>query len=633
MISMRGKYSMGDNSRINIYCPLRFTLSKVTSFDETSRNGHLGLNKIGQSSTLISSSVFEHGIYGLNNSINPLISKKGSKLYVQSSTFYNCYYGYRQYKGGFDFNNCQFTSNASGIIGIGMEINSSIKDCNFETESNEAVRFDGTGTSSLSIEGSNLQNTNNGVFISGNTQLNMKCSTIGGNKSAIQSYMDGNINISSQMNENGNVTFSNIDYIMLPYHGGDIFLAEGYNQFLPSAQNNTNNLINGTLNRFMPDTNVPLSALLNNWNNTNLTPVFNVDYRIKSTEFNHYWENIYYEDLSPTTDQLACINLAPCTNCDPQPYNPLKNCEDCEIITTTHISSKPLNDILETILLDLKNLNNGESEPQVEALMEILTFEFSSVSEDERYLLKYAYRTFKDEIVSYLSDSSFLSNQEIDNNSTLINYINWITAIFDFQKQVPETDQLFSDLSILKLDEALMFRLNGDLVNAHYLVNELLSEVQSEKLPFIYYWDCLLQKEELQLINFYTNEDFDTEINSCWDAFISNFNSSGNRLIITQNLTTPSVKIKQTKIKKTEQNQLLNIFPNPSNGIFTIIIPETAKLAKIVITDLYGRKVKEKILQNTNQAELNMNDLNDGYYNCTVTTENAKYERKISKIE
>ena len=164
VISMRGKYLLGENARINVYCPIRFTLSKITSTNETSRNNHKGLNFGGQSGVIINNSVFEHGTYGLNNTYNPTVAKRGGKFYISSSTFHNNQYGYRQYTGGFDLNGCVFTNNSIAVETKVSDINSDIIRCTFTNNSEASVKFIATGSSNLNISESNITNTSNGVY-------------------------------------------------------------------------------------------------------------------------------------------------------------------------------------------------------------------------------------------------------------------------------------------------------------------------------------------------------------------------------------------------------------------------------------------------------------------------------------
>ncbi len=634
MISIRGKYLLGENSRINIYCPGRFTLSKITSTNETSRNNHKGLNLGGQTGFNISSSVFEHGSNGLNISYDPSIAKRGGKLYISSSTFHNNQYGYRQYTGGYDLNSCTFTNNSIAVESKSSDINSLITRCTFTNNSEASVKFVAAGSSNLTISESNISNSSTGVYIVGNTQLNIKCSSLDVGVSGISSLFDANLNLSTQLGNFGNNDFTRFDEIIHTTSSGDIFLNEGYNLLSPT-NGRVKAIINGTMNRFQRSLLTPFQAVRNNWNNTNVPPIFGVDYYLTSSVPNYIGDSLYFEDLNPTSDQFSCVTLQPCTNCIPETLNPLKDCKNCDTVSTTHISYKPLNVALDVVITNLTDplLTLESRVTEVEVLKEILTYNFRNVSENERFLLKLAYRTFKDELAKQVSDTLISSNAALDTNSFVQTYFSWMDEIQTYQQELMDSNQLFFDPSILKLDHALIYRIKGDLSTAQSIVNDLQMEVIAEKLPYINYWDCILDKEAFRASNNYANEEFDYEVDKCLMTFLANYNTSGGRIALAPATVKPKSTTNPTKIKKTEKNQLLNIYPNPSNGIFTIVIPETAKVAKIVVTDLYGRKVKEQIFQNTNQAELNMSDLNDGYYNCTVTTENSKYEKKISKID
>jgi GEVED domain/Secretion system C-terminal sorting domain len=69
----------------------------------------------------------------------------------------------------------------------------------------------------------------------------------------------------------------------------------------------------------------------------------------------------------------------------------------------------------------------------------------------------------------------------------------------------------------------------------------------------------------------------------------------------------------------------LKVYPNPSNGIFYIKVPETIKDYNIKVTDLLGRI----ILDSTNKTKIDLSTLNNGNYTVTVSSDKKLLQSKI----
>ena len=87
-----------------------------------------------------------------------------------------------------------------------------------------------------------------------------------------------------------------------------------------------------------------------------------------------------------------------------------------------------------------------------------------------------------------------------------------------------------------------------------------------------------------------------------------------------------TVSVGETELK------LLNItlFPNPTNGTFTLDLGEQTQLNRIFITDINGRLIKEITPQNAAQYEVNF-DGAPGIYLLNVVGENERATLKIIK--
>lgn len=82
----------------------------------------------------------------------------------------------------------------------------------------------------------------------------------------------------------------------------------------------------------------------------------------------------------------------------------------------------------------------------------------------------------------------------------------------------------------------------------------------------------------------------------------------------------------------TNVNTLVNVFPNPSNGIFTIQKVQSTTLTKAEVYDINGRFVRGLDLSNmTTSQTIDMTDVASGLYFLTISTDTAQQVLKIVK--
>jgi hypothetical protein len=646
LLIFNGKITMNHLTKVNVYCKARIAFSKFTSWNGNSTS-HQGLTIYGQGGVYITSCTFEKGSYGIYNTYNPSSTRQGGKLYISSSVFQNLGTAYYQYGGGFGVFNTNFINNNNGIITNIIEVNSELNGCNFDGNLNYGVRFIGTGTATLSLNGTNVSGSNKGIYSFGNNQTNLKCATFSNNTNSIYGYFDPSFNLSSELNLNGTVSFYEDDQIFSFYHAGDLFLAEGFNNFFPSHTGN-NEIIIGTQNRYVTSSLGYMNAINNDWNGSGVTPVYSSDYEVTSSETNHYNDPIYYGDDDPTTMPFECESIEPCTNCPASELNPLKTC-DCENLTTTNISNLPLNIALQNIISELDSASTiTDREASVIKLKEILTYSMSSINEEERYLLKFAYRMFKDELALCISDSNYVDSASLSTNELLNNYLGYFTDILAYQIDVPTNQQLFGDNTILLLDEALSHKLTLNHSMALDKTDDLIGVVDNIKDPYVAYWTCILTNEVEFKAGAISQDDFESYTSSCWEEFIANYegmntalsNNSGNYPLGTQAINSGEFKHFVDEVYEKEsvienvvhEASQLNVFPNPTSSSFTLLIPEVSNAATVRVYNMFGQEVIEKIITNSNEVFIDLSDEPNGYYICTVLTTNSKYEAKIVKI-
>ncbi len=76
-----------------------------------------------------------------------------------------------------------------------------------------------------------------------------------------------------------------------------------------------------------------------------------------------------------------------------------------------------------------------------------------------------------------------------------------------------------------------------------------------------------------------------------------------------------------------EQDEIINVFPNPSNGQFTVLLDTENKIHSVQIYDAYGRIVKQ-YFDNNKTIQIDEN-LNSGIYFIQTTLENKTLTKKI----
>ena len=75
----------------------------------------------------------------------------------------------------------------------------------------------------------------------------------------------------------------------------------------------------------------------------------------------------------------------------------------------------------------------------------------------------------------------------------------------------------------------------------------------------------------------------------------------------------------------------VKVYPNPSNGRFTIELPEGNTQSTIEIIDIYGRNVKtiKNNAINNNKIPIEFEGLQSGSYLIKIVTEDYIYRNKI----
>lgn len=71
------------------------------------------------------------------------------------------------------------------------------------------------------------------------------------------------------------------------------------------------------------------------------------------------------------------------------------------------------------------------------------------------------------------------------------------------------------------------------------------------------------------------------------------------------------------------------LFPNPSNGLFTMEMEENYQQATLNLFDLTGKIIDSKTINNQQRISLDYSNLPKGMYQLQVNTEKGNYFSKI----
>jgi hypothetical protein len=74
----------------------------------------------------------------------------------------------------------------------------------------------------------------------------------------------------------------------------------------------------------------------------------------------------------------------------------------------------------------------------------------------------------------------------------------------------------------------------------------------------------------------------------------------------------------------------IKVYPNPSNGVFMIELPEGTTNANVIITDMNGRIIERKAITEASSLQVNMSGVAQGMYLIQVATGTETYQSRIT---
>jgi hypothetical protein len=76
--------------------------------------------------------------------------------------------------------------------------------------------------------------------------------------------------------------------------------------------------------------------------------------------------------------------------------------------------------------------------------------------------------------------------------------------------------------------------------------------------------------------------------------------------------------------------KFIRVYPNPSKGIFVLELPDGAKNASVLITDVSGRIIERRVVMGENAISFNLSKVAQGMYMIQVAIGNERYQSRIT---
>ena len=87
-------------------------------------------------------------------------------------------------------------------------------------------------------------------------------------------------------------------------------------------------------------------------------------------------------------------------------------------------------------------------------------------------------------------------------------------------------------------------------------------------------------------------------------------------------------RLNPTGVQDAGLQNSVSVYPNPSNGGFTVSVP-ASRTYTLEVTDLTGRVVKKEVIRNSNTAKLDLKGQAQGVYMLKITSEGAAAVQKL----
>jgi hypothetical protein len=649
---------------------------KGTAFANTTPTTR-GLLTFGQPLFYVTNSDFDalgYGIYGA-------LFYMGNKLNnVKNCNFTNCAYAMELVGTGYNITNNTFFNNSEAILTWDNVYNSLIKNNNISTNVslNPIVdperAADGAATSGINIFGGTnsinelTKNTINNIDMAiclANTESSLKCNDLQNNALVLSA----NINSKAYMSDIFGTGFNNASNSMqfaCFYEAANFEANNGYNAFDISNQNPCTTVFTPPHVAHIKCPIITAGSIVNytDQNSDPNDPYYNYYETVAENNFwrpitgpqdaaiENEYNTIHKNDINGqalharivTGNALWDKTLVDCPfprdggngggGSPNQPdlrVHPMDNNSNSSIITTASFYNKKLQVAMKMSLNKMDKMDNyNKVNEAADLLTEILKANYVIPVKNpvDKYLLELAYQKLF-ACVAQLTEWERDSTGIVTPLSVpLQNRFNDLRMIIDLRmsrKDLLEPDSKeVSDL--IRLDKAMVYRLEENRTNAIYEVNAILaSQPKSMHRPMYEELLCLWSSENEAINGTITIDEAIARITSCNKVYrpFNAANTSSERKIN----STPENKIAYSK------EYPIAVYPNPTSGNLTIAYSlQEFNTVSFELFDIQGKKLFSAPL-NPEERQFNIENLNleNGvyFYNITANKKNLMTKKLV----
>ncbi|CAN5877451.1 hypothetical protein BH11BAC7_BH11BAC7_15200 [soil metagenome] len=304
---------------------------------------------------------------------------------------------------------------------------------------------------------------------------------------------------------------------------------------------------------------------------------------------------------------LYCPTIQP-----PQQLTPLDNCPDCNAISTTSFSDTLSNDATRLAISKMDTtVPNGYSNA-VGLLNEILLYPNANPSDGDIYVRNTGFRKMHDAF------GAGMENGQIPADSLSAQALQLIQAEQD-EKLDGISNGDYVKRFFASMNEAMAYRAAGKRDLALLLFYDIQSWADDVQQPYVSYWICLTNNENLVLTGQMHKEEFIAAMQLCGN-FSTAVPSSQARV---GDLASPANEIPGTM-------NTLTVFPNPANDVVTLIFNQSdPKISGIfAIYNLEGQLISTQLLTGGAVSQLDLSGMAAGLYLCTISVNGEITDRQ-----
>jgi hypothetical protein len=551
----------------------------------------------------------------------------GALFRMYHSTIHDCGIGLQVHSKGARLEFCDFEDNTTGVEHQMSSMGSVYIQCKMTDNFYGISHTSGLGN--LLLDQCNVDNNDVGAVFSGAGLLRGKCTSISDNVSDGLRFTSGaTVDLSDRFDAAGSqFTIQQNARSLVAWNSTGLDLYDGRNVLQPVTES-ANKVVYGTfVGTLCPGSGNLIQAQRRNYWGTAGTapagriPIFGTDYYTWMIGTSSSICNFEFTDGSLHTPSSSC-SYGNSNGGDGNLVlnDPLFDCDECEIINSTHFTSKQLNEAVLTAMLSMEEMDSTGSDSLALLLFhEILTYPIESPDESEKYLLDLAYRYFIQSFAHSVTTGK-ISNDPAAHVPEMQDGLALAISVFDdFISNTTEPRLLHRIL----VDKANVLRSVGFSSAALTELDEAEPYLISEQVDFHTYAECYYELERQLLAEEIDLESFIDASDLCMVS-LSFFYS---------NMFPAKYAAEPESITGEIESMLL--YPNPATNTLHVSIPvEESVIKDLVVMDAQGKIALQKFppsdpAKSRMELDMNIESLSAGLYFIRVRTSKRYFLEKF----